>query len=246
MADKMYTGFDGRLNIHDSRAFCAVTAMIIEKYGYVSKAKAMEWGTEATTCRVNENVDILENGPDGRRPYEEDFLYQERLDWYRKMIEFAKTYQIPEEMMNVDNFVDVDDSSDFAFNMRSAFDAFVKYSAVTRQTAGFIVYGMSKLIETKKEKVEWKENDRYEVGMKLKKVPFTIFKRFDYDTMYGAMSTYILRDENGIRAKWSTGTFISDDMLVDCMVILNGTVTDLEDHPKYGKAVVLKRCRVQK
>lgn len=153
----------------------------------------------------------------------------------------------------IKTLVKEDDNSDFAFNMRATIELVDTYNFVTQRTSGYLSYMTFKYkqsIEDAKVKKEieanepkWNLEHDYKAGDKFKMLNVTVISAKCFDTDYGAKAIYILKDENDVRLKWFTDPKFEVDQEV---VLSSGAVKTLEDHAKYGKAVVLTRCRVKK
>jgi len=136
------------------------------------------------------------------------------------------------------------DTSDFDFNMKASLELITEHGLVTPRTSGYIAYAVFRLWKKSLEvkKAPWNEKHGYSKGMKLKDLRLTVIKEVCFETAYGEKAIYTLRDNNNVRLKWFTDPKFDVD---DKIVLSSVTIKELEDHVKYGKAVVLTRGRVK-
>lgn len=217
----------------------------IQKYGYTSNSKAYNNQEVSTTSQVWSDYHAFKYSTHMRSPWE-----AERREYITELIE---NNPFPMDVLNSIEFFKEDDDSDFAFNMKAAITLVKDFNGVSSRTGGFIAYAVFRVYKEMKEQKEatedklvWNLEHSYNEGDKIKKIDLTCVSIHNYYSNYDGepRSIYTMKDENNVRMKWfSDAERIKEGESVH---ITSCTVKALEDHPKFGQAVVLTRCRVKK
>jgi len=132
-------------------------------------------------------------------------------------------------------------NGDFGFNMKAVHKSVVSGHFPYRMV-GFLVYLVSKYVDSKREKVlEFNEDHSYNKGDKVHNLKVKVVDVKAFNSMYGECFLHIMAGvDDNVKYKWFTNKHLEGDVL-----ITSGSVKELEDHPKFGKSVVLTRCRVK-
>jgi len=228
-------------------SFVFMTFFNIYKRGYVSGKVAWEQGGASTKDMVWNALYMLmssdrQNEKDRRNLREEmdDFKEEHghKLEW-----EDFKTWMIEEFRATLD------ESTDFGHNMLQIVDQIATYNEFANRMAGYVCYIVFRYYQDKlipkAPKEEWNTDySNFKVGDKVKDfgpIRVRIVGLYSFETQFGMKYIYTMRDlDNGYKFKWFATVPLNEEFDHE---IYSGTIKDLEDHEKYGKAIVLTRCR---
>lgn len=229
----------------DANVWATLCMDTITKDGYISGRAAYEHGGTSTTNQTWAIYHAIHSTPSYKMS---DAEIEER----KRIIELISEADFDFKALESLGLIKDGDDSDFAHNMNAALELAVEYNSVSSRTAGFLCYAIFRLtkdIKAKAEKVEWNENHSYKVDDKIKNLEVTVNnvhefggRSFHYHDD-GLRAIYTFRGVDGVRYKWfsDAGRLNKGDKVI----ITSATVKKLEDHVKFGKAVILNRCRVK-
>lgn len=227
--------FGGGMKVYNAEYFCSFAYNLILKAGYVSGSEA--WGNEgvfSTKDRAIENYNEFMNAPVSSAIHqvtieefnENDFSYEKFSTW-------------------VVEFVNEMDEGDFKFNLLSVIDIFSE-NFVNKRTAGYVAWLTFKYwydnVRIKAEVIEYNtDHSGYSVGDKFKNLHVQVVNEFITEGYYGTTFIYTLRGkEDNIKYKWFASNPLEEGVEY---ILTSGCIKALEDDAKWGKAVVITRCR---
>jgi len=215
-----------------SETFIRLCYNEIFTYGYVSKSKAALDENKISTADfiLSQCVRLLT-----KETYDQFIAECDRIEFnYDDFLAKAET-------------IVADMDGEFGYNMKSVFEH-IKEGVIIPRIAGFVAYLVFLYAQAKKvemrDKTEW--NTDYSdlaAGDKIKKLRVKIIDKHSFESYYGTTCIYTMRGmDDNIKYKWFTGKNydIGTDLLVTSCAI-----KELQDDPKYGKAVVITRCRTK-
>jgi hypothetical protein len=220
--------------------WCEYAFYNIVTYGYVSRSAAYEAMDEtiSTDEFTNDVYHIMTT--EALTPYETSM----KNELPAKLEETG--YDHDDFLEWAENYIENLEESDFAFNLNSCFTV-VKEGYVLDKLSGYLAYLVFKYwYEVKKAKdsaVEY-NTDYSDLNVKdrLKDIPVTVVGEYTFNTRFGPCTIWTFRGvEDNRKYKWFTG--VSFDKDAD-KIFLTGTIKKFEDDEKYGKAIVLTRCKV--
>lgn len=241
--DDYFSGGSDRSYTHYAPFFAFICFYNIYKFGYVSGSKAWNEGGVSTKDATLEDIlmiDSVDESVEGKalRAALKVFTEETKLKW-EEMVAWIPTFQATLK------------DDDFGFNMNQVCEMMLN-NGVSDRMAGYATYVVFRYwqdaLAPKEPKVEF--NTDYtgiEVGSKLKDLgPITvkIIGVFTRETDWGVTNIYTLLDVNtNIKYKWfSTSVELNEEVVYE---IYSGTVKSFQDDAKYGKAIILTRCRVR-
>ena len=206
----------------------------INEFGYVSRSKSADTGIESTSDHVNDIYDTL-------------FVDLTKRDIYSQQVR----KEVPAKLQSLD--FDVDEfkkyagefvkglrMSDFRYNMERVLEAIDKNIMPYKLSgyASFLMFKFWDSLHNKNVDIKWNTDySNLSVKQRLRDMNVELIGTVTFDTLYGTCHIYTFRGEDGRKYKWKTGNHIEGDKM-----ILTGTIKEFEDHPRYGKAVLLTRC----
>ena len=206
----------------------------INEFGYVSRSKSANTGLESTSDHVNDIYDTLFVNLTKKDVYSQ----QVRKDVPAKLQ--SLNFQVDEFKEYAEEFVDGLVMSDFRYNLKKVLEVLDKNIMPYKLTgyASFLMFKYWDSIHNKNVDNEWNTDySDLEIKQRLRDMNVELIRTYTFDTIYGTCNIYTFRGEDGRKYKWKTGNHIEGDKMV-----LTGTIKEFEDHPQYGKAVVLTRC----
>jgi hypothetical protein len=230
-------GFSKGWNPVDADFFCALTFFEIHEHGYVSGTHAYNFGGLSTAESVMDDYTRIAQSGEGYKT-----IYKE-YEWNMENIGF----DFDAFMEFAGKFIEEMEDGDFKFNMEGAFDL-LSEGYVHPRVKGFVVYLVFKfwndLKNAKKDCIEWNEDHSgFEAGQKIKGLHVEIVGEYIFEGYYGTTYIYTMRGvEDNVKYKWFASKALDNDVE---WIITSCTVKKLEDDAKYGKAVVLTRCRTK-
>lgn len=228
---------------HYAPFFSFICFYNIYKFGYVSGSKAWNEGGISTKDSVLHDILMLDSNDDSFETKALKAATKEFADTTKLVWEEFKAW--------IPTFQATLKEDDFGFNMNQVCEMMLE-GGVADRMAGYAVYVVFRYwqdaLAPKEPKVEY--NTDYtgiEVGSKLKDLgPLTvkIIGVFTKETDWGVTNIYTFLDVNTNRKfKWfSTSCDLNEDLTYE---IWSGTVKSFQDDAKYGKAIILTRCKVR-
>lgn len=216
----------------------------IFKNGYMSGSKAWDLGAESTKEQTCQAIYLLNDSKGSA--YEKKKLAVETKQFAEdcKLVWDEFVAWIPE-------FKETLNDDDFGFNMSAACDQMID-KTVSQRMAGFAAYLVFRYWEDrlspKEPEIEWNEDySNMNVGDKIKDfgpLVVEVVGLFAKETQWGTTRIYTLRDINtDIKYKWFSSSKVLDED--ETQEIYSGSIKSFQDDPKFGKAVILTRCRVR-
>jgi hypothetical protein len=235
LSDNNYGSFGKVKSYYTAKDWFELGYYLINKSGYVSTSKARQFGDTPTN-------DVLANY------YRILFLIGGSMFNHEKEIQDTVPGEIKELDINLDEFIvftekyiENECSGDFEYNLKTALDV-MKEGYVIPKLSAYMLYVVFKF---------WKENNKTEKqsynedytdlveGQKIKKMSVSIVDKHIFNGYYGTTNIYTMKGNDDRKYKWfTTKEFNTGDNLL----ISTCTVKKFEDHPTYGKSVILTRC----
>ena len=147
-----------------------------------------------------------------------------------------------------ESYIDDLESSGFKFNLKNVFK-FIKEGFIHIKNAGYGAFLVFKYWDEKirvNDKIDF-YNEDYEglnVKDKIKKLNVTFVEEYIFEGYYGTCYIHTFKGEDDRKYKWFTSSSkVNGDhkeyMITSC------SIKEFEDSDKYGKAIVLTRCRIK-
>ncbi len=198
----------------------------IKTHGYVSGAKAINEAMTSTTNFVKETLD----------------------DFETKNISKDKKQRINKVDVDFNILTDKEYNlkGDFAFNIKTI-QKKTGLNCITKKDIGFLVWMIFDeffKVKTSKNnsKIEYTFGD-WKRGDKLSKTEVKVENIHTFEGAFGTTNIYsFVKDD--VMFKWFTGC---NKMLEvgDDVIITSGSVKNLDDNKKFGKSVIITRCRIK-
>lgn len=193
-ASDIITCFEGESEMEGSEGssyvqleeFIAHTAVVIEKYGWVSKKEASDRQKKSTSTLVDYNIF---GGP---KDYEKLPITEEHRNYAAKAIEWAE------------NLSDEDCVSDYLYNLR----AIARAGYVEVRTYGFaasLVAAYKRNLGEQEERAKRVESKHVGKVKDRRVFELTLIRVFSYSSMYGVSNKLLFKDKEGNYFLWSTG-----------------------------------------
>jgi len=236
-ADYEPAGFGKGWSPIDAHIFSAMCYFEIHEHGYVSGKKAYEFGGLSTAECVSDDYMRVENMDKDAKSIQKEY------EWNCENIGF----DFDDFKIFCAKFIETLEEGDFKFNMVGAYD-FIEEGIIHPRTKGFVAYLAFKFWDDQKnvknEGIKWNEDHSgFEVGDKIKGLRVEIVSEYIFEGYYGTTYIYTMRGvEDNIKYKWFASKCLDTDKEY---IITSCTVKKLEDDAKYGKAVVVTRCRTK-
>jgi len=231
-------------NLFDGSEFSFIAFYNIYKYGYISGTKAYNEDYRSTKDSVVDDIYYIHNNK---------IDTVEKKSFIKELNTFGETSKLKwdEFIAWIPSFKNTLSDDDFGFNMTAVCDMFSN-NAVAPRMAGYAVYVVFRYwqdaLAPKEPKIEFNTDySHLKVGDKVKKFgPLTveIIGLFTRESQYGTTFIYTFREVNtNIKYKWfATNVELDDSKRHE---IWSGTIKEFQDDAKYGKAVILTRCRCE-
>ena len=229
--------------VHYAPFFALICFYNIYNRGYISGSKAWNEGGMSTKDMTLTDILMIDSN---------DISAEKKalVDATNKFADESKL-KWEEFVAWIPDFKKTLNDDDFGFNMTSVCDQMVE-GGISDRMAGYGCYVIFRYwqdaLAPKAPTIEWNEDySGLSIGDKLKDLgPITakVTNLFVRETQWGTTTIYTFRDINtNIKYKWfSTSGSLDEDQIQE---IWSGTIKHFENDAKYGKAVVLTRCKVR-
>jgi len=232
--DEVESGIGGYQVPERAIFFSTIAWNMISKYGYTSKAKSTD-SKMATSESIWMDISSYYNDKSGKIRIVMDEEIKSTTYDHDAMLEFMESY--------LDT---MEDNSDMKFNMENVFNV-IKEGYVVSRMSGYVAYMVFlywKSINELKESVATPYNENYDginAGDKLKNVTVSLEGHFSFDGSFGLTHIYTFRDvTKGFKYKWISTNEIPEEKEFN---ISSCSIKALENHPKYGKSIMITRAR---
>lgn len=193
--------------------------------GYMSGSKAIDNGLTSTT----------------------DYVKDTLIDIKTKNIKKDKMKSISEVDVDFDVLVEKEYTlkGEFGFNIKTI-QKKLDMNCLVLKDLGFLVWMIFDEFFKEKskdgEKIEYSHGE-WKDGDKLSKVEVEMIHCHTFEGYYGTTNIYSFVNGD-VKFKWFTGVNLELEV-GDKVVINSGTVKKLDDDKKFGKSVIITRCRVK-
>lgn len=240
LAQKISEGGYGRIadGYMGSHLWSKLAYHQIINFGYVSRSKAYDNMLISTDSSACEMYNILTSSNDNSI-----YAGKMRKEMPAKLEEMDFDFDAMKKWAII--WIDSLDDSDFKYNLQVAMEVMVD-GYILPNLSGYLAYMTFKYwyenIKVKEVKVQYNTDySDLKVGDKFKKIRVEIVNEHIFEGRFGTTHIYTMRDlDTNYKYKWFASKAFDADFIIN---ISSGTIRAFEDHEKFGKAIVVTRCR---
>ena len=218
-----------------SDMFASMSYYEIASHGFTSASKVYRdgYGTSTNDYVVSEYNEVIT----GDNTAIKEFKYNiENIEF-----DYAKF------MVWADKYANTLNDGDFKFNIGNALEL-MQEGYVHPRTTGIVVYLVFKFWDAvtnsaDSTNVKWNTDySEFECKKRYRDIKMVVINECIFEGNYGVTHIYTFRgvDDNR-KYKW----FSTKEISTDGELLVTGTVKDFEDHPVYGKVIIITRCAVK-